>query len=112
MSSELPITPAASAADDDDYILRMSSFLRLATDSRNSAGCGPCAATIQNYVLQGVLPAKRDSAGRLLFRRKDAKLALHIYLERRRRHGAVGRKGFQRIDARAVMRAIDGDDQG
>jgi hypothetical protein len=100
MSSESPSNTPAASADDDDYMLRMSSFLRLATDSRNNMGRGPSAATIQNYVLQGVLPAKRDSAGRLLFRRRDAKLALQIYFERKRRHGAVGRKGFQRIDAR------------
>lgn len=86
-------TRAATAAD-DAYVWRMTAFTRLAVDQD---GRGPSAATVQNYVEQGLLPALRDSNGRLLFRRKDAKLAVQIYHERARRHGQTGKRGFQPV---------------
>lgn len=91
----------AAASPDDPYVVRMSDFVRMATDTRNSLFHGPSASTIKNYVDQGLLPALRDSTGRLLFRRSDAKRALAIYWARKRRHGAVGKRGFQRLSGTA-----------
>jgi hypothetical protein len=64
------------------HLLRMTAFTRLAVDE---LGRGPSARTIQNYVNDGVLPAVRDSEGKLLFRASDAQTAVQIYHARRAR---------------------------
>jgi hypothetical protein len=64
------------------HLLRMTAFVRLAVDEH---GRGPSSRTIQNYVQDGVLPAMRDSDGRLLFRASDARTAVQIYHARKAR---------------------------
>jgi hypothetical protein len=66
------------------HLLRMTAFVRLAVDEH---GHGPSARTITNYVADGVLPAVRDTDGKLLFRPSDAPVAVQIYHARRARSG-------------------------
>lgn len=69
------------------HTLRMTAFVRLAVDEH---GHGPSARTLSNYVNDGVLPAVRDSDGKLLFRASDALTAVQIYRARRVRSGGPG----------------------
>ena len=74
---------------DDPATLTTTALVRAATDEH---GCGPAVGAIRAYVASGLIIPTRDSSGRFLFRRSDAKRVLQIYHERKARHGATGRR--------------------
>jgi DNA-binding transcriptional MerR regulator len=82
--------------DSDSAVLTIGALKSLAVDEY---GNGPSAGAIRTYVNDGLLSATRDSSGRLLFRRSDARRVLQIYAARRARHGATG----CRVDARIPL---------
>jgi hypothetical protein len=83
-----PKKPATNEHDDTQTVT-ITALVRSATDEH---GNGPSAGAIRTYVADGVLPAVRDTTGRLLFRRSDARIALQIYQARKARHGKTGRR--------------------